>query len=298
MPTVAVVASEGALRAVRVVVLGFSVAVVEHEHEPPAKRGRHRLEPRGEGRTPFGFVAGPPEGTPEATLDGLDVAQEGRPRRPGHPAKATVRAEVDVHRLQPVGRPPESLHRQGVGHFVREHDPVEALLGERIQPLDPEVGEAVPLPVPQVGARLEDAVAARAAAALRELREAALGECPRPAPQLEDLSAAEEGEDRLELPGDRASEQRGDFGGGDEVALRAELAGPRRVVSEPGCGETDLHVFTERNRSRRLYPSPDEVRGPAAVAHGVGIGSGQPVRPEQVAHRGVRRFRDAPPPLR
>ena len=193
-----------------------------------------------------------------------------------------------MQRFHPPGREPEALDGERIDHFVREDDSFERLVRKRVQPFHPERAEALPLAVSEVGARLEDPVPARGGATARELREAALGERSGPASELEDLAPAEAVQDLLELPGQATPEERGDLGSGDEVPLRPELRATRRVVSEPGSVETELHVLGEWNRALILDPPADEVLCPPAVRDRLRSGGGELRWAEGVVHRAAR----------
>src|SRR4051794_6432662 len=100
------------------------------------------------------------------------------------------------------------------------------------------------LTLAELGAGLQDRVRGRRVVLL-ECAKDARREPTRARPELDNLAAGGDFEDRRDLRRERRAVQRRHLRRGDEVPRRAELRGARRVITERRCKERELHVAAE-----------------------------------------------------
>src|SRR6185437_4541046 len=170
--------------------------------------------------------------------------------------------------------------RHHVEHLVRD-DEAAKLHRERIEPGEsPEVlrmalAEERVLALAQVRAHLEQEVVLRRRAEGLELLEEVGGEYAGSGSDLQDV-AAHRLEHLARLQREAAREHGRDFGRGDEIAFRTELARPRGVIAEPGRVERELHVARERDPAAGVEDlARDVLADEPRVRGGFGGGRGQ-----------------------
>ena len=143
-------------------------------------------------------------------------------------------------------------------------------------------GQPLLLALAQVSAELQHAVALRQPPHRGQLGQYAGGQRAAATADLDDV-----GRPLLQylcaLTGDTAAEQRRQLGGGDEVALFAQLAAAGAVIAQTGGVKAQLHVAMERDPATgRRYLCPQQVQ------HALTMGACVRVRRRQLGGKGER----------
>ncbi len=184
--------------------------------------------------------------------------------------------------LEPrVALAPEHVARDGIEHLVGEHRAIDRV-GQRVDPLHERkmrrrgVRERHALALAQVGAALEDEIARWQRVLRGEAREEARGEPAGARAELHDLARARGRENGRDLPRERFAEERRHLRRGHEIAGRAQLGGPRRVVAEARRIERELHVARERKPPSGIRDGvAHALRDAFGMGPRIGIGQGE-----------------------
>src|SRR6185437_1380294 len=228
-----IMAAQRPRRALRMVVLALREAVVDEERDARLEELAHRAHQALRGEAEFGEV----------------VVVAGREHRGGAAAQLALAEPLVLPGEARIGEDHAALEelalvtahereRHHVEHLVRD-DEAAKLHRERIEPGEsPEVlrmalAEERVLALAQVRAHLEQEVVLRRRAEGLELLEEVGGEYAGSGSDLQDV-AAHRLEHLARLQREAAREHGRDFGRGDEIAFRTELARPRGVIAEPG----------------------------------------------------------------
>ena len=262
MRLLAVVTEQRAAASLGKIILRPRQAIVEPQHGAAPQRLRHVVAPRGEALTVFGCVALLPAAARRPQrCTGLRQRLICRALRPSE-----LRTLQDDAELAGAGSAPaETPHRQRIQHLVRKHNAVERRRGRGVEPRDMLdelrhfTRQAMPLPLPQVGAGLEDPVVRRQAVQRPESRQHVGSEASGARADFQDAAAREPAEDRRTLPRDAGTEQRRDLGRRDEVSRCAELVRARTVVTEARRIQREFHVALE---------AEPPARGPDGLING------------------------------
>ena len=212
-------------------------AVVDEQQHAARERGRERREPAGEPEVDLRGVAIGPAAPHSRSMASHGIVERGGRRRlrplepPALPGRRRARAP-----------PRRAATKRSTGmrveHFVRDHHARRSRSGSRSShstrssSRGTAAAQRRALALAQVGAHVEDAVAARQRVApLRVPRSRSAAITPEPGAELEHVAAAERAQHLRALPGEAAAEHRRHFGRGDEVAARRRTCARRRCSS-------------------------------------------------------------------
>ncbi len=259
MRAMPVVAHERAGAALGMVVLPFSEAIVDQQHDPTLQHGRERAHQRTGGEAYFAHVRSRRVESEccmqELWIDNRTVFESELTIAQNHTA-------LDGDRVVPG----HQMHRQRVQHLVAEDHAGESIR-QPIQPLhtgcEPvrQPPQQFALPRAQLRAHLEDEVVLGRATKRIERTQQIGGHAPGPRSELQDLAATRT-QHLADLASQRGAEQGRHLGRCDKVTACTQLASAGDVIAKARLVQGHVHVAIEAEpaaaRGDRLGDAPTQ----------------------------------------